>query len=62
MKGKSERKKFQRQISHNVLSVRQLDQKDPPVDKRIPVKNKPHLMKGLVPRSKRDERNGKYYK
>ena len=62
MKGNLERQKFQRKISHNVLSVRQLDKKDTPLDKRIPGKGKPHLMKSLVTRSKIDERNSKYYK
>ena len=62
MKRSLERLKFQTKISHNVLSVRQLDKKDTPLDKRIPGKSNPHLMKGLVPRSNTDERNGKYHK
>ena len=57
-----ERTKFQRKISHNVLSVRQLEKKDTPLDRRIPCKGKPHLIKSLVPRSKGDERNSKYFK
>ena len=60
MKGNFERPKFQRKIFHNVLSVRQLDKKDTPPDKRIPGKGKPHLIKSSVPRSKGDERNSKY--
>ena len=62
MKGNLERPKFQRKISHSVLSVRQLYKKDTPLDKRILGKGKPHLMKSLVSRSKIDERNGKYCK
>ena len=62
MRGNLEEPKFQRKTSHNVLSVRQLDKKDTPLDKRIPGKGKPHLMKSLVPRTKSEERNGKYYK
>ena len=60
MRGNLERPKFHRKISHSVLSVRQLDKKDTPLDKRIPSKSKPHLMKSLFPRSKIDERNSKY--
>ena len=62
MRGNLEEPKFQRKTSHNVLSVRQLDKKDTPLDKRIPSKGKPRLIKSLVSRSKIDERNGKYCK
>ena len=62
MRRNLEEPKFQRKTSHNVLSVRQLDKKGTPLDKRIPSKGKPHLMKSLVSRSKIDEINGKYYK
>ena len=62
MRGKLERPKFKRKISHKVLSVRQLDKKDTPLDKSIPGKGKPHSMRSLVQRSKSDERNSKYYK
>ena len=62
MRGNLERPKFQRKISHSVLSVRQLEKKDTPPDKRIPGKGKPRLMKSLVPRSKGDERTSKYQK
>ena len=62
MRGNLEEPKFQRKTSHKVLSVRQLDKKGTPLDKRIPSKGKPRLIKSLVSRSKIDERNGKYYK
>ena len=62
MRGNLEEPKFQRKTSHNVLSVRQLDKKDTPLDKRIPSKGKPHLMKSLVTRSKIHDRNSKYHK
>ena len=62
MRGNLGRPKFKRKISHKVFSVRQLDNKDTPLDKRIPVKGKPRSMKSLVQRSKSDERNSKYNK
>ena len=60
MRRNLERPKCQRKISHGVLSVRQLEKKDTPLDKRISGKGKPHRMKSLLPRSKGDERNSKY--
>ena len=59
IRGDLGRKKFQRTISHNILTVRQLDKKNASLDKSSPGKRKSHLMETLVPRSKSDERTSK---
>ena len=59
IRGDLGRKKFQRTISHNILTVRQLDKKNASIDKSSPGKRKSHLMETLVPRSKSDERTSK---
>ena len=59
IRGDLGRKKFQRTISHNILTVRQLDKKNASIDKNSPGKRKSHLMETLVPRSKSDERTSK---